>query len=52
MKAEEMIMEMWQPVKPKPLEGQEILKIAKRSNEKTRRFTSKKVKSYKRVGLL
>ncbi|CAH9012151.1 hypothetical protein VP199E371_P0032 [Vibrio phage 199E37-1] len=52
MKAEDKILEIWQPVKPQPTEGQEIWKIAARNNEKPGRFTKKQVKSYKRVGLL
>lgn len=47
----EMIELMDSPKQPEP-QGQEIWKIAQRSNAKPGRLTSKQVKSYKRVGLL
>jgi len=52
MNAEDKLLEMWKPKQPELQQGQEIWKIAARSNEKPGRFTKKKVTSYKRVGLL
>lgn len=52
MTTEELILEAFE-ANPKQLpQGQEIWKIAKRSNELPGRFTKKQVASYKRVGLL
>jgi hypothetical protein len=52
MTTEELILEAFES-NPKQLpQGQEIWKIAARSNEKPGRFTKKQVKLYKRVGLL
>lgn len=52
MNAEDKILEMWTPKQPEPPQGQEIWKIAQRSNSLPGRFTKKQVRSYKRVGLL
>lgn len=52
MTTEETILEAFES-KPQQLpQGQEIWKIAQRSNLLPGRFTKKQVKSYKRVGLL
>ena len=52
MTTEELILEAFESNPKQIPQGQEIWKIAQRSNSLPGRFTKKQVKSYKRVGLL